>query len=149
MATILVCGSRLAMGEEWGGCVRSWLWWVGEQLQKHNAYKGTRLIHGDATGIDTIAANEARAMGWLVKPFPADWVKHPKTAGPIRNRQMFEEGKPDLGITFGSLIKHRTGGGVKLSGTGDMVSVMNAGGVQVFLVSSPDTRPMGWINTPL
>jgi hypothetical protein len=33
-------------------------------------------------------------------PFPADWGTFGKRAGPIRNKQMLEEGKPDLVIAF-------------------------------------------------
>ena len=32
--------------------------------------------------------------------YPADWDTHGRGAGPIRNKQMLEEGKPDLVIAF-------------------------------------------------
>ena len=35
-----------------------------------------------------------------VSIYPADWDKHGKAAGPIRNKQMIDEGKPDLVIAF-------------------------------------------------
>lgn len=58
------------------------------------------LIHGDARGADTLADNWARYMGVPVIRFPADWRKHGAYAGPIRNRQMLVEGKPDLVVAF-------------------------------------------------
>lgn len=50
------------------------------------------VIEGDARGADRIAgrgwASKARhrGVGWV--SFPADWSKHGKRAGPIRNREM-------------------------------------------------------------
>ena len=32
--------------------------------------------------------------------FPADWGKHGKRAGPIRNQQQLDEGRPELGLAF-------------------------------------------------
>jgi predicted Rossmann-fold nucleotide-binding protein len=32
--------------------------------------------------------------------YPADWTKHGKSAGFVRNKQMLEEGKPDVVIAF-------------------------------------------------
>lgn len=47
----------------------------------------TEVVHGAAPGIDS-AAHEVCRDKWPVKPVPADWKKHGKSAGPIRNRQM-------------------------------------------------------------
>lgn len=59
------------------------------------------LIHGAARGADTIAADWARAKGGIkVLSFPADWQKHGLAAGPLRNQQMLDEGKPDLVVAF-------------------------------------------------
>ncbi len=38
--------------------------------------------------------------GIPVMTFPADREKHGRAAGPIRNKQMLEEGKPDLVAAF-------------------------------------------------
>src|SRR5512143_1881579 len=55
------------------------------------------LYHGDCpnqgepgTGvsIDQLAAGFAREFGWEIVAFPADWEKHGKAAGPIRNLAM-------------------------------------------------------------
>jgi hypothetical protein len=47
-----------------------------------------RVMHGDARGLDRAFAAEARARGVRIKAFPADWYRHPKAAGPIRNGEM-------------------------------------------------------------
>ena len=58
------------------------------------------LIHGAARGADTMAERYAEDRGIPVEAFPADWVTFGKGAGPIRNRQMLVEGKPDLVVAF-------------------------------------------------
>jgi hypothetical protein len=64
------------------------------------------ILHGGAKGADSIAGFLAEdKYGFTVKAFPADWTKHGKSAGPIRNRQMLDE-EPDLVIAFHSNIKN-------------------------------------------
>lgn len=46
------------------------------------------LVHGAATGADTLAAEEAVKLGWGVEAHPADWDTHGNAAGPIRNKEM-------------------------------------------------------------
>ncbi len=48
----------------------------------------TTIIHGDARGADTIAGEEAHALGFEVIAVPAQWRVHGRAAGPIRNRVM-------------------------------------------------------------
>ncbi len=84
------------------------------------------LITGCAKGADRIPIllyeGEEDEWGGLLK-FPADWEKHGKSAGPIRNQQMLKEGKPNLVIAF-------PGG----KGTAHMVSIAKKAGVEVFSV---------------
>jgi len=77
------------------------------------------LIHGDADGADRLAAIAADTLGWRVHAFPADWNRHGRSAGPLRNLRMLAE-KPDLVIAF-------PGG----RGTADMVEKARAAGVNV------------------
>jgi hypothetical protein len=90
------------------------------------------LIHGAARGADSLAAKWARDTGLdefgEVLAFPANW-RDGKRAGPIRNQQMLDEGKPELVIAF-------PGG----AGTADMVRRARAAGVEVQLISV-QTRP--------
>ena len=58
------------------------------------------LIEGDAPGADRIAGYWARKNGVDNLKFHADWEKHGRAAGPIRNLKMLAEGKPDLVVAF-------------------------------------------------
>lgn len=62
--------------------------------------KDTIVIEGGARGADTIAANLAREYGLVVEEYRAEWSKHPRAAGPIRNRRMLTEGKPEVVYAF-------------------------------------------------
>jgi hypothetical protein len=57
-----------------------------------STYVGKRVVlyHGACpTGVDKFANDFARAIGWIVRDYPADWIKFgPKIAGPKRNRRM-------------------------------------------------------------
>lgn len=58
------------------------------------------LIYGMARGADDMAKMWATARGIKRLGFPADWEKHGRAAGPIRNQEMLDKGKPDLVIAF-------------------------------------------------
>lgn len=58
------------------------------------------IIAGKARGADTMAAEWA-VVNWTgLEEYPADWNKYGKAAGYIRNKQMLDEGKPDVVIAF-------------------------------------------------
>lgn len=46
------------------------------------------IIHGAARGADQQADLAARRLNLTRHPCPAEWDKHGKSAGPIRNRKM-------------------------------------------------------------
>jgi hypothetical protein len=50
------------------------------------------IVHGDARGADRMASEIAKRMGYGVEAHPADWERHGKRAGPIRNREMLDSG---------------------------------------------------------
>jgi len=85
----------------------------------------TLIITGGANGADALAADWAafRQVPKLI--FRADWEKHGRAAGPIRNQQMLEC-KPDLVMAF-------PGG----RGTADMVRRAKAAGVRIIEVGKP------------
>lgn len=87
--------------------------------------RGTTLIVGTAPGADTLAESYGLMNGMQVERYPADWRKHGKAAGPIRNQRMLDEGKPALVIAF-------PGG----RGTADMVGRARAAGLPVKEVSA-------------
>lgn len=58
------------------------------------------VIEGEAPGADSLGRDWAISRGIEVAKFPAAWDIHGRAAGPIRNRQMVVEGKPDNAIGF-------------------------------------------------
>lgn len=80
----------------------------------------TEIIQGNAAGADALAALWAKKRGVPDRRFPADWRKHGHFAGPSRNQQMLDEGRPDLVLAF-------PGG----RGTADMVRRAEKAGVPV------------------
>ena len=61
--------------------------------------EGTILIHGNARGLDKIAAAIGEKRGFDVRAFHADWSRHGRAAGPIRNRDMLEQ-EPYIVLAF-------------------------------------------------
>jgi hypothetical protein len=60
----------------------------------------TLLVHGGAPGADMFAKEWAERMDVALMEFPADWQKHGRRAGPIRNREMLKKSYPDLVVAF-------------------------------------------------
>jgi hypothetical protein len=68
------------------------------ELEHHGTVEGPLLdfapdlvMHGDCpTGADRYAGQFASLWDLPFLPFPADWKKHGKSAGPIRNRDMIQ-----------------------------------------------------------
>ena len=61
------------------------------------------VIHGAARGADRLAGEWAKSRNIPVLAYPvtdADWRKHGKSAGHLRNQRMLVEGKPTLVIAF-------------------------------------------------
>lgn len=112
---ILICGDR-----HWTD--------YGLILTYIDMYAPTTVIEGEARGADKLAAQAARIRGIQVLPFPADWSKHKRAAGPIRNQQMINEGKPDMVLAFHDDLTHS-------KGTLDMVTRARKAGLRVVVVS--------------
>lgn len=118
---VLVCGGR-----DFGD--RDLLWRTLDgvfPISEPDAYGnylpvGT-LIHGACpTGADNLADQYA-VTNWLqMETYPADWSAHGRSAGPIRNQRMLDEGRPDMVIAF-------PGG----RGTADMVRRATLAGIPV------------------
>ena len=109
---VLFCGDR-----NWSdySCIR-------QELEK--LPKGSIIIEGCAAGADSIAGWLAEQMGFEVMKFPADWKKYKRAAGPIRNQQMLDEGKPDMVFAFHENIEIS-------KGTKDMVTRAEKAGLEV------------------
>lgn len=82
------------------------------------------LIQGGARGADQLAAEWGVGAGVLVRTFEAEWRKHGRAAGPIRNQRMIDEAHPSLVVAF-------PGG----RGTADMVARADRAGIRVVTVT--------------
>ena len=111
MVRVLVCGGRDYTNRE------DFFWHM-----THTAvgWAEWTIISGCAKGADSLAIDFANTYNLDCLKFPADWKKHGRGAGPIRNQQMLDEGKPDLVVAF-------PGG----TGTADMVRRAKNAGVKV------------------
>jgi len=58
------------------------------------------IIQGEAQGADSWAKKWAEMNNVQTLDFPANWDQYGKQAGYIRNKQMLDEGQPDLVIAF-------------------------------------------------
>ena len=81
------------------------------------------LIHGAATGADTLADSWAKSRGVEVIACPADWKRHGRAAGPIRNKAMLTDHTPELLLAF-------PGG----KGTMNMIGQAQAAGVKIVVI---------------
>lgn len=85
----------------------------------------TTIIEGEARGADTLARQYAEGRGLDVLPFPALWNEHGRAAGPIRNKQMLVEGKPDLVVAFR---------GPNSRGTQNMINQAEKAGIETRII---------------
>ncbi|MFQ6539425.1 SLOG family protein [Aphanothece stagnina] len=64
------------------------------------------LLHGGARGADAAISRAAHQLGWPAHALPAEWRRHGRAAGPIRNRQLLELAitQAEACSTAGSLV---------------------------------------------
>lgn len=67
------------------------------------------IIEGGATGADSCAREAAQAQNIPYLEFRAKWESYGKAAGPIRNQEMLDEGKPDMVIAFHDDLENSKG----------------------------------------
>lgn len=78
------------------------------------------IISGGAKGVDRAAVDWAVVHWCQFKEFYPDWKTYGKAAGHIRNKQMLDEGQPDLVIAFPggrgteNMVQQATEKGVKV-----------------------------------
>ena len=80
---------------------------------------GAVLVHGGARGADRIAAALWRSWGLRDEPHPADWHRHGRAAGPIRNQQMVAAGA-DVCLAF---IRHASRGATHCAATAEHAGI--------------------------
>ena len=122
---ILICGSR-----DWDDftTIKKYLEEV-KNTADNNLQKPITIIHGGCKGADSIAGYLAKQFGFQVRVFKADWNKYGKAAGPIRNKQMLDEGNPNLVVAFHNALEES-------KGTLDMVSQAKKAGINVIVIKS-------------
>lgn len=119
-ARLIVCGGR-----DFHDYYR-----LANVMDRLNAIRPISMVfHGSARGADTLAHRWCVERGVKVFPVPAEWSKHGKRAGPMRNQAMLGHGI-DLVVAF-------PGG----AGTEDMVRRAKRAGVMVTrAVANPGLR---------
>jgi hypothetical protein len=116
----------------------------------------TLLIEGCATGADRLAGAhppvyaegnpeypDVEPPGWAWyrgvpgAHYPADWRRYGRGAGPIRNQQMLDAGRPDRVVAFHANLDASRG-------TADMVRRAIKAGIPVWLATGPgEYLPVG------
>lgn len=113
---VLVCGGRDYADE-------LHVFDVLDELWRDRAVE--QVIHGGASGADSLARRWANYREVPHVPYPADWMRYGPAAGPLRNQRMLDHAKPDLVVAF-------PGG----TGTADMVRRAKAARVEVLEVAT-------------
>lgn len=85
------------------------------------------IVSGHATGADALGEKYAQEKGHTLETYPADWKRHGRAAGPIRNAQMAS--------IADALIAFWDG---KSRGTKSMIDLANKKGLQVVTVRYND-----------
>ena len=74
------------------------------------------VIEGEANGADSLAREACEDLGIPVEPFPADWRRYGRAAGPVRNGAMLvrllrlrDEGYEVLVLAFHERLAASTG----------------------------------------
>lgn len=83
------------------------------------------LVHGGAQGADQMAGHVWEKRGGVVIKQPADWKKHGRAAGPIRNESMVNDFPISRAIAFWKGNSR---------GTGHMISILQRRKIPVHIV---------------
>lgn len=97
--------------------------------QIHEKEGIAEIVEGGATGVDRYARNWARRNNIPCRTFVADWQKHGRAAGPIRNEQMAHYA---LGNYFRKCVVFPGG-----KGTANMREIAEKHGIEIIDVSNP------------
>lgn len=109
-------------------------WWTDQQLVDdtldgiHAVTPITMLIEGEARGADKACRSWAERRGVPFTPYPADWGRYGRAAGPIRNQQQLDEGKPDRVVAFHDNLRES-------KGTAHMVRIARDAGLPVTIIT--------------
>ena len=84
------------------------------------------IVHGAARGADSLAGEWAKANQIEEIPYPANWAKHGKSAGPKRNELMLDS-ETDVELVVAFPLKNSVG-------TWHMVNLAKARGVATRII---------------
>ena len=124
--------SDLCEAQQQARCVlvtgsRSWTDFDAIKSELKKCISAVRLIHGNAHGADLLAAKAADELKFkMISGYRAQWDKYGRAAGPIRNKQMLDEGKPDFVLAF-----HKD----ESRGTQHMINIARAANVPVKVIT--------------
>lgn len=88
----------------------------------------TEVVSGRAKGADRFGEQIADLLGLPTVGFPADWDKHGRGAGPIRNKEMADYADALIVLPGGK-------------GTANMISQAVAKGIPIYQIGSPVSTP--------
>lgn len=129
---IIVCGSRTYN-------LREQLEHEMNLIIEWEKPKELTIVTGAATGADTLAYNWANRHNYRTEQHPANWNKHGKAAGPIRNQKMLDLGA-DLVVGF--LDKPRN----ESRGTNHMLTIAENANVDVCWLYAENWKPYEKVN---
>lgn len=93
---------------------------------QESGFDVTECVHGCAPGVDTVAGVIASEMSIPIREFPADWERHGKAAGPIRNGHMAQSADALIALWRGNR-----------GGTWNMITQAVAKGLKVYIKMIP------------
>ena len=95
-----------------------------DHLLKNTDKSTITVFSGQAKGADSLGEQYAKQRHIPVKHFPADWDKHGKKAGILRNQEMLDAGASHLVAFWDGVSK----------GTADMVNRATKAGLHIRVV---------------
>jgi hypothetical protein len=96
----------------------------------HAGFEVSVVLSGAARGADRLGEEWAALRGIPVERYPADWNRHGRAAGPIRNREMIRHAEALLAIWDGAS-----------RGTADVIGAARQAGLQVYVYRTDRPDP--------
>jgi hypothetical protein len=120
----LICGSR-----DWTDRAAVAVVLEGLRVESIDVFEPLVVVEGCAGGADSVAHAWEEDQWVAHEHYPADWRRHGKAAGPIRNQQMLDT-KPEVVWAFVTKPLEES------RGTADMVRRARAAGIPTYVVST-------------
>ena len=95
---------------------------VVEEAVRASGFEPSVVLWGGAGGVDALGKHWAEVRGLPWEPFFADWERHGRGAGPIRNQKMANNADALIAVWDG-----------KSHGTKDMIAKAKRRGLKVYV----------------